>query len=200
MSNLQGYVTPHDLITRQFLDQRVVTGTRYRILEGSDYITRFGIAQNTVADLTDWGSAFSPTPALENPLPGLFFTEKCVDVPCNTYDYDVIACTAECDDMPCPQIEINEETLTANKVLVTGDPQIQVLNPDGTPRVVVLPDPAVENTIIVIVNNSDGVVANGNTITVQETALGPTLFTLDESTGVFSIRALRTSTQWILIN
>ena len=95
---------------------------------------------------------------------------------------------------------VNSETLAATKSLTSGDLIVQALNPDGTARDVVLSDPPSNNDHFVIINNSDGLSANGNTLNIKETAAGPTIQVLDDTSGLLSINAIYhggTST-WIL--
>ena len=94
----------------------------------------------------------------------------------------------------------NVETLGATKTLVSADQTVQALNPNGTARDVVLPDPPTNNDHFVIVNNSDGLSASGNTLNIKETAAGGVVQVLDDTTGLLSINAIYNgaSSTWVL--
>ena len=94
-------------------------------------------------------------------------------------------------------LDNNEETLAGTKTLVNGDPKFQVLNPDGAARDVVMPTAPLTDTYFVIINDSDGLSASGNTLLLKETGAGPTIVTLDDTTGLFSIRVIYTGTKFV---
>ena len=99
-----------------------------------------------------------------------------------------------------PGFTSNVETLAATKTLATLDPIVQALDPNGAARDVVLPDPPTNNDHFVIINNSDGLSASGNTLNIKETAAGAIIQTLDDTTGLLSINAIYNSTAgtWVL--
>lgn len=94
----------------------------------------------------------------------------------------------------------NVETLAATKTINSGDPIVQALNPNGTARIVVLPDPPSNNDHFVIINDSDGLSASGNTLNIRETAAGPDIQVLDDTTGLLNINAIYNSaaSTWVL--
>lgn len=94
-------------------------------------------------------------------------------------------------------LDNNEETLAANKTLANGDPKFQVLNPDGAARDVIMPATPAVDTYFVIINDSDGLSASGNTLRMKETGAGPTIVTLDDTTGLVSIRVIYTGTKFV---
>ena len=95
---------------------------------------------------------------------------------------------------------VNSETLAATKTLASGNDTVQALNPNGSARDVVLPDPATNNDHFVIINNSNGLSASGNTLNIKETAAGAFIQTLDDTTGLLSINCIyhSGSSTWIL--
>lgn len=94
---------------------------------------------------------------------------------------------------------VNAETLAATKTLVNGDDIVQALNPNGTARDVVLPDPGTQDDHFVIINNSDGLSASGNTLNIKETAAGSVIQTLDDTTGKMNVNCIYDGTVgWIL--
>ena len=94
-------------------------------------------------------------------------------------------------------LDNNEETLAANKTLVNGDATIQVLNPDGASRDVIMPVTPDSDTYFVIINDSDGLSASGNTLVLKETSGGATIVTLDDTTGLNNIRVIYTGTKFV---
>lgn len=95
-------------------------------------------------------------------------------------------------------VQNNEQTLAGTKTLTTNDPRYQILDPNGTARDVILPDPPTANDLFVIINDSDGLSASGNTLNIKETAAGGVIQTLDDTSGVTVINALYTGTKWVL--
>lgn len=95
---------------------------------------------------------------------------------------------------------VNSETLAATKSLASGNDIVQALDPNGTARDVVLSDPPTNNDHFVIINNSDGLSASGNTLNIKETGAGPIIQTLDDTTGLLSINAIyhSGSSTWFL--
>lgn len=77
---------------------------------------------------------------------------------------------------------LNRETLAATKTIVNTDDTVQALDPDGVARDVVLPVSPTDDKFFVIINDSDGVSASGNTINIKETGAGPVVLTLDDTT------------------
>jgi hypothetical protein len=96
-------------------------------------------------------------------------------------------------------VTVNAETLAATKTLANGDDVVQALDPNGIARDVVLPDPGTQDDYFIIINNSDGLSASGNTLNIKETAAGPTVQVLDDTTGKLNINCIYDGTVgWIL--
>lgn len=93
--------------------------------------------------------------------------------------------------------DVTEETLTGTVTLDNLSDSRQVLDPNGVARDVILPDPPVKGIDILVLNNSDNLSANGNTINIKETAAGPVAETLDDTTGNTHRHCLYTGTQWV---
>ena len=90
------------------------------------------------------------------------------------------------------KITTDEVTLTTTKTLSTTDASVQVINPGGNTRDVVLPDPPEKDLYFKIVNAD---AANFN-LDIKETAAGTVAKTLDIDTPY--VECHYTGTQWIL--
>ena len=98
MPEVPGYQTPHNKYVRELIGGEWYTGNYYRIERGPNYIGRWDTARNSTADLTDYPTE-QPDVTLPTPIevvPGLFFEEECVDVPCDQFGWDDVACEIEC--------------------------------------------------------------------------------------------------------
>ncbi len=96
-------------------------------------------------------------------------------------------------------VTVNAETLAATKTLSNGDDVVQALDPNGVARDVVLPDPGTQDDYFIIINNSDGLSASGNTLNIKETAVGSVIQTLDDTTGQLNVNCIYDSVAgWIL--
>ena len=94
-------------------------------------------------------------------------------------------------------LDNNEEILTGDKTLTGSDATIQVLNPDGTLRNVIMPVAPASDMYFVVINDSDGLSANGNTLQLREVAAGPIIVTLDDTTGLSVIRVIYTGAKFV---
>ena len=92
----------------------------------------------------------------------------------------------------------NEEVLIGTYVLSTGDENIQILNPNGVARDVILPDPPETNDFFTIINDSDGLSANGNTLNIKESSGGGVVFSLDDTSGQLNVNCIYTGTRWVI--
>ena len=93
--------------------------------------------------------------------------------------------------------EVNEETLSATKSLLVTDKYAQILNPDAVARDVVLPSNPFSGLHFLIINDSDGLSASGNTLNIKETAAGPIIQVLDDTSGLLSINVIYTGSKWV---
>lgn len=99
--------------------------------------------------------------------------------------------------IPGGDIPVFESILTGNLQLFENSETYQVLNPNGTPRQVVVPSTPSGNLYFVIINDSDGLSSNGNTLLLKESLGGTTIATLDDTTGLTNIRVLYTGTKYV---
>ena len=81
----------------------------------------------------------------------------------------------------------------------TIDSQLQVIDPQGTSRNFNLPLPDT-HTDFIVVNDSDNLSANGNTVILFDAVNSTTLATLDDTTGLTSINASWsvTANKWVV--
>ncbi len=85
----------------------------------------------------------------------------------------------------------NKEILSSSKTLVNSDDVFQALNPNGTPKDVIMPIAPVDGSMFFwIINDSDGLSGNGNTLNLKEALGGPTIITLDDTSGLSNIRVI----------
>ena len=93
--------------------------------------------------------------------------------------------------------QVNEQILTGNKFIADGDPIIQVLDPNESSRIVVVPTTPATSTYFIIINDSDGLSGSGNTLLLREGLGDPTIVTLDDTTGLTNVRVTYTGTKWV---
>jgi len=140
----------------------------------------------------------------DNPQVGEIFTVSAsgiTPIAPGTDDYVLVADSGEAagvkwaDVTPThTKITTGEETLAADKTLVVADASVQVLDPGGANREVILPDPPEQDLYFKIVNAD---AANFN-LDIKETAAGGVVKTLDIDTPY--VECHRTATQWILLD
>lgn len=92
-------------------------------------------------------------------------------------------------------------TVGADVILNPLDSFLQVLDPNGTVRNLILPNPPDFNSDFAIVNDSDNLAVNGNTVNVRASVGGTILAVLDDSTGLSKVNATWNTTpisQWLI--
>ena len=90
------------------------------------------------------------------------------------------------------KVEVNEESIIATKQLTILDSNIQVIDPNGANRIIVLPDPPIKDLYFKLINSD---AANYN-IDIEETLSGGVIQTLDINTPYAEFHY--TGTQWIV--
>ena len=104
--------------------------------------------------------------------------------------WDIVPSTAQ----SVIRIPATEVTMAATLQLTTADNNLQVLDPDGANRIVVLPDPPIASLYFKIVNTD----AANYDIDIEETLGGGVVKTLDVDTPY--VEAHYTGTQWIILD
>ena len=90
-------------------------------------------------------------------------------------------------------------TAAGTVTLANSDAMVQAIDPNLAARDVILPDPPLDNKKLIIINDSDNLSANSNTLNIKETAAGAITQTLDDTTGNASVNAMYSSSagKWV---
>ena len=181
-------------------------GNRY-LVDGTETLTLPTANNFDIVEIVDSGNTFQNLPLTILPTGTdtiKLETELILD--CNRdfirlvfFNGDWVEVSRRVKRMQSPYT-VTFEVLTSDFGVTLDENNTVALDPDGTARSVFLPDMPTNSLFFVIVNDSDNLSANGNTLNIFDSFGGLLLATLDDTTGNRAARLVYSedAARWIV--